>query len=160
MPYNLEYLRGLSVTATDDLGRTATATTTLDLDTTVYVDSVVVTDLTDGDGSVGHGDSVRVSVEVTDFSNLTVVGGTDVLGVPNVTLADQGNGWYNATVTVDAATADPDGLVYVWANATDAAGNSHERRANYMFIDTSDWRPADGHRPDGGEPRRARRRRR
>jgi len=55
MPYNLEYLRGLSVTATDDLGRTATATTTLDLDTTVYVDSVVVTDLTDGDGSVGHG---------------------------------------------------------------------------------------------------------
>ncbi|MCU4800525.1 Ig-like domain-containing protein [Halobacteria archaeon HArc-gm2] len=140
-PYNLEYLRGLSVTATDDLGRTATATTTLDLDTTVYVDDVVVTDLADGDGSVGHGDSVRVSVEVTDFSDLTVVGGTDVLGVPNVTLVDQGNGWYNATVTVDAATADPDGLVYVWANATDAAGNSHERRSNYMFIDTGDLDP-------------------
>jgi|GEM_PF-3181556 len=140
-PYNLEYLRGLSVTATDDLGRTATATTTLDLDTTVYVDDVVVTDLADGDESVGHGDSVRVSVEVTDFSDLTVVGGTDVLGVPNVTLADQGNGWYNATVTVDAATADPDGLVYVWANATDAAGNSHERRSNYMFIDTGDLDP-------------------
>ncbi|WP_436927829.1 right-handed parallel beta-helix repeat-containing protein [Halosimplex amylolyticum] len=85
-----------------------------------------------GDGFVTDGDVITVRANASDaksgVASVTVDASRFGAGVVALTDGD-GDGHYDGTFTVDAASADPDGFLSLTVTATDASGNAN-----------SDWR--------------------
>lgn len=111
-----------------------------------------ITDVTDGNGIVADGDTIRVSAAVTDPDGISsVTTDASVFGGPStLTLTDGNNDdVYDATFTVDEATAGPDGSHSLVITATDSTGDSSSDTTNALILDTTPpaiqvTSPADG----------------
>jgi PGF-CTERM protein len=109
-------------------------------------------DLTDGDGSVADGDSVKLNVTVTDDSSVaSVTANASAFGAGTVTLTDSdGDGVYDATFTVGSAgSIASDGVATITFAAVDVEGNTNTTTAS-LTIDTSTPTPTPTP-TDGGE---------
>ncbi|ELZ77074.1 hypothetical protein C455_14842 [Haloferax larsenii JCM 13917] len=130
----------VDVTATDEKAKSASATTaTLTLDTTApSATGVTISD--DGDRLVADGDSVTVSVDVTDATTVgSVTANLSAFGAgTTVSLTDgDGDDTYDATVTVDGASASPDGNHSVEVVAGDGHGNDVTVTTDELTLDAT-----------------------
>ncbi|ELZ95166.1 hypothetical protein C440_08817 [Haloferax mucosum ATCC BAA-1512] len=130
----------VELTATDEKSKISTATTpTLTLDTTApSVAEATLSD--DGDRLVTDGDSVTVSATVTDATTAgSVTADLSAFGAGSAVSLTDGNGddTYDATVTVDGATADPDGNYSVEIVAADAHGTDVTTATGELTLDST-----------------------
>jgi hypothetical protein len=116
--------------------------------------SATLTDDTDNDGVVNDGDTVTVSADVSDSESGVSSVEADVsdFGGPGaLTLTDGDNdGVYDASFTVDGATASADGDYAARITATDGAGNTQQTDTNQLTLDTTAPSVTVGN-PNGGE---------
>ncbi|WP_372912522.1 PKD domain-containing protein, partial [Salinigranum sp.] len=133
-----------SVTATDEAGNANTSTTTevtvgTPDETAPDVSNAGAFDLTDGDGTVADGDSVKVNVTATDD---VVVGAVSVdatnFGAGTVSLTDEdGDDVWNATFVVgESGSVASDGTQTLSFTAADASSNTNTTTAS-LVVDTS-----------------------
>ncbi|MFB6093139.1 MAG: S8 family serine peptidase, partial [Haloquadratum sp.] len=115
----------------------------LDSETAPTLSDATAVDETDGDGTVGGGDTVFVTVTATDAGGVAnVTANASDFGAGNVTLTDpDGDGVYNATFAVDASNAAPNGSYAIPITATDAAGNTNTTTTNALQLNISDRTP-------------------
>ncbi|MFC7204970.1 PGF-pre-PGF domain-containing protein [Haloferax namakaokahaiae] len=131
----------VNVTATDEKSKQSNATTgALTLDTT----APTLTDATisdDGDGLVADGDSLTVSVNVTDATTVgSVTANLSDFGAGSAVVLSDGDsdGTYTATVSVDAASASPDGDYSVDIDAADDDGNAASATTGALTLDATE----------------------
>jgi hypothetical protein len=133
---------GVSVTASDAPGNQDTqAGSSPSYDGQApTVDSFSLTDVTDGNGTVGDGDQIRVAVSFSDVSGVDTVTGdfSQFGGSADVTLTDgDADGTYDATITVDKSAAAGDGDYAVAVDVTDEESQSRTVDSPTLELDTS-----------------------
>ncbi len=129
-----------TVTATDVAGSTKESSPTdgVRLDTTApSASNVELIDVTDGNGRVRDGDTLRVELDLTDptavanvTANLSVFGGGS-----EASLSATGTN-YSTTFTVTAPTADSEGDESVTVTADDGLGHTRQATTGTVTIDT------------------------
>ncbi|MFB6091108.1 MAG: PGF-pre-PGF domain-containing protein, partial [Halobellus sp.] len=98
-------------------------------------------DLDDGDGNVTALDRILLNATATDagIGIANVTANASAFGAGVVTLTDpDGDDVYNATITVDADEAAPNGSYSVPVTAKDAAGNENTTTTNALQLNVSD----------------------
>jgi hypothetical protein len=132
----------VTISATDTVGNTASATTnTLTLDTTApNVFSATLVDATDGDSVVNENDEIRIAVDTTDATSgvNSVTADVSNFGSGTQTLTQNASGVYTVTVTVGQDGMLPaDGDYPVDITVDDVADNTQTATTNTLALDTT-----------------------
>jgi len=123
----------VEVTATDEAGDTASDTMTVSVEDPPVVESVSLTDATDGNGTVSPGDEVRVNATVSGDID-AVTADLAAFDAGTVELAADADGDYTATATVGPDAADGEQTATVVATGTQGNEDTDETRA--LTVDT------------------------
>ncbi len=131
--------KDIQVTATDPAGNEGSSSKTVTLDNKKPgISSAKIEDTSDTNGVVGDSDLVRISAEVTDDSPVdTVTADASAFGAGKVMLTHDTGDTYDATITVNEASAYSDGSYSVTVEATDDASNKETATTGTLTLDTT-----------------------
>jgi len=113
----------VEVTATDEAGDTASDTMTVSVEDPPVVESVSLTDATDGNGTVSPGDEVRVNATVSGSVD-SVTADLSAFDAGTVTLTTDADGDYTATAIVGTNVAEGAHAATVTATGTSGTEDS------------------------------------
>jgi hypothetical protein len=130
-----EFTLGTAQSAGGDGASGQSATVTVETNEPEITDASL-TDLTDGDGAVANGDTVRVSAVVDGVEDGDVTADLGGFGAGTVSLSETSSGTYAASAAVDASSV-PDGWVRATVEATNQYDASATAETSELALDTT-----------------------